>query len=60
VADPKKIQAELSKLSEQQIQAARFVGWKPSELAAYQERTKRIALLRAQLTALGPNIEHLA
>jgi hypothetical protein len=59
MVDTEKIRAELSKLSEQQTRASQFVGWEPAELAAYQERAKRIALLHARLAAHDPKIEHL-
>lgn len=51
----KKIQAELSELSRQQIKAvkdATFLGWEAIEGAAYDERAERIKLLLAQLAVL--------
>jgi hypothetical protein len=60
--EPKKIKAELSELARQQIKAvkdATFLGWEASEGAAYDERAKRILLLRARLTALDPTIQYL-
>lgn len=50
------ITAELSDLTRQQIKAvkdATFMGWEPAELAAYETRTKRIAVLRQALTDMG-------
>jgi hypothetical protein len=46
MANLKEIQAELSELSKQQIKAvqnATFIGWEAAEMAAYEERTERIA-----------------
>jgi hypothetical protein len=37
----------------------RFLGWEKAEGAAYDERAKRIALLRAQLAEINPTIEYL-
>jgi hypothetical protein len=57
------ITLEISALSAQQItavQKATFVGWEVSEMAAYEERTKRMALLRAQLAEIDPTIDRIA
>jgi len=46
---------ELTDLFRQQIKTvkdATFIGWESTESAAYEERWKRIALLRNQLAAL--------
>jgi hypothetical protein len=48
--------AELSDLTRQQIKAvkdATFMGWDPAELAAYEQRNKRIAWLRQTLGSLS-------
>jgi hypothetical protein len=61
--DGEKIQSELSDLSRQQLKAvkdATFLGWDKTESAAYDERVKRIALLRAQLAEINPTIEYFA
>jgi hypothetical protein len=61
--DGEKIQSELSDLSRQQLKAvkdATFLGWDKTESAAYDERVKRIALLRAQLAEIDPTIEYFA
>jgi hypothetical protein len=63
MSDQEKIQAELSELSRQQLKAvkdATFLGWDKTESAAYDERVKRIALLRARLAEIGPTIEYFA
>jgi hypothetical protein len=57
------ITLEIKALSAQQItavQKATFVGWKANEMAAYDGRTKRIALLRAQLAEIDPTIDRIA
>jgi len=62
MVDPKEIQAELSELSRQQIKAvkdATFMGWEAADGAAYDERAKRIKLLRAQLAVPDPTFEYL-
>jgi hypothetical protein len=44
--------AELLKLTQQQqktLEDAVFLGWRPAELEAYQERGERVSLLRQQL-----------
>ena len=44
--------AELLKLTQQQqktLEDAVFLGWRPVELEAYQERGERVSLLRQQL-----------
>jgi hypothetical protein len=36
------------------------MGWEATERAAYDERAKRITLLRAQLSEIDPAIDRLA
>jgi hypothetical protein len=54
------LQAELSQLVRQQTKAverAAFLEWEACELAAYEGRTKRIALLRDRLFKNDPILE---
>jgi hypothetical protein len=63
MSNAQKIQAEISALYGKQNKAvkdATFLGWDQTEAAAYAERAKRIAVLRAQLAEIDPTIEYLA